>query len=113
LTLAALIACWIDKKRETPYKFKDIPFKFKLNYRANQEGFEINKFHENCDNKGPTVVIIKVRNSDEIIGGYNPLEWRSFKIVEDERSPLLFIIMIFTIIISVNLYIFVDKSNIK
>jgi hypothetical protein len=87
---AALIASWIDKKRGTPYKFKDIPFKFKLIYRANQEGFEINKFHENCDNKGPTVVIIKVRDSGEIIGGYNPLEWRSFKIVEDERSSLLY-----------------------
>ncbi|CAG8595190.1 2403_t:CDS:2, partial [Acaulospora morrowiae] len=25
---------------------------------------------------GPTLVVIKVRNSGEIIGGYNPLEWR-------------------------------------
>ncbi|CAB4478605.1 unnamed protein product [Rhizophagus irregularis] len=55
-----------------------------------QEDFKIKKFHENCDNKGPTVVVIKVHDSGEIIGGYNPLEWRSFKILEDERSPILY-----------------------
>ncbi|CAB4478599.1 unnamed protein product [Rhizophagus irregularis] len=40
--------------------------------------------------KGPTVVVIKVHDSGEIIGGYNPLEWRSFKTAEDERSLLLY-----------------------
>ncbi|RHZ85345.1 hypothetical protein Glove_66g67 [Diversispora epigaea] len=84
---AGLIASWIDKRR-TPYYFTDLPFKFKLIYRASREGFEINNFHNNCDNKGPTVVVIKVRNSGEIIGGYNPLEWCHIKI-EDERSSLL------------------------
>ncbi|RHZ85953.1 hypothetical protein Glove_58g68 [Diversispora epigaea] len=84
---AGLIASWIDKRR-TPYNFKDLPFKFELIYRASREGFEINNFHNNCDNKGPTVVVIKVRDSGEIIGGYNPLEWCHFKI-EDERSSLL------------------------
>ncbi|CAG8822083.1 16009_t:CDS:1, partial [Gigaspora rosea] len=39
------------------------------------ENFSINKFHMNCDDKGPTIVVIKVRNSEDIIGGYNPLEW--------------------------------------
>ncbi|GES99067.1 BTB/POZ domain-containing protein [Rhizophagus clarus] len=87
---AAIIASWIDKKQGAFYNFKNIPFKLKLIYRASQEGFEINKFHDKCDNKGPTVVVIKVRGSGEIIGGYNPLEWRSFKILEDERSPLLY-----------------------
>src|SRR5205814_1380148 len=32
-------------------------------------------FHEKCDNKGATIVIAKVTNSEHIIGGYNPLEW--------------------------------------
>ncbi|RHZ85962.1 hypothetical protein Glove_58g82 [Diversispora epigaea] len=82
-----LIASWIDKRR-TLYHFKDLPFKFKLIYRASRDGFEINNFHNNCDNKGPTVIVIKVRDSGEIIGGYNPSEWRRVKI-EDERSSLL------------------------
>jgi hypothetical protein len=79
---AAIIASWIDKKEETHYyHFKDIPFKFELIYRASIEGFR--NFHINCDNKGPTVVIIKVRDSGEIIGGYNPLDWRSVKLTEN------------------------------
>ncbi|PKC08946.1 hypothetical protein RhiirA5_416302 [Rhizophagus irregularis] len=85
---AALIASWINKKR-TPYHYKSLPFKFKLIYRASRDGFGINKFHNNCDNKGSTVVVFKVRNSKEIIGGYNPLEWRSVKTEENETSSLL------------------------
>ncbi|UZO12966.1 uncharacterized protein OCT59_004473 [Rhizophagus irregularis] len=76
---AAIVASWIDKKKGIPYRLKDIPIKFELIYRASHEGFNTNKFHECCDNKGPTVVIIKVRNSGEIIGGYNSLDWRSVK----------------------------------
>ncbi|CAG8755926.1 34966_t:CDS:1, partial [Racocetra persica] len=86
---AALIASWIDNKQETPYRFKDIPFKFDLIYRASQENFSISKFHEKCDNKGPTVVIIKVLNSEEIIGGYNPLDWRSNVELTNDRNRLL------------------------
>ncbi|RGB40516.1 TLD-domain-containing protein [Rhizophagus diaphanus] len=82
---AATIASWIDKKKGIPYRLKDMPIKFELIYRASLEGFSINRFHECCDNKGPTVVIIKVRNSGEIIGGYNPLDWRSMK--ENESIP--------------------------
>jgi hypothetical protein len=35
------------------------------------------KFYEICDNKSHTVTIIKVKNSDEILGGYNPIMWKS------------------------------------
>ncbi|CAG8461441.1 11909_t:CDS:2, partial [Gigaspora rosea] len=80
-----LIASWIDKRRK-PYHFTDLPFKFKLIYRASRDGFEIKNFHNNCDNKGPSIVVIKVRNSEEIIGGYNPLEW---SLVNHERNSLL------------------------
>ncbi|CAG8671061.1 4796_t:CDS:2, partial [Racocetra fulgida] len=72
---AALIASWIDKKQGMPYRFNDMPFEFKLIYRASRENFSVDTFHKNCDYVGPTVVIIKVRNSNEIIGGYNPLDW--------------------------------------
>ncbi|GBB84420.1 hypothetical protein RclHR1_01100012 [Rhizophagus clarus] len=85
---AALIASWI-KKRQTPYHHNNLPFEFKLIYRASRDGFGINNFHNNCDNMGPTVVVIKVHNTGEIIGGYNPLEWRSINIKENEELPLL------------------------
>ncbi|RHZ85903.1 hypothetical protein Glove_58g108 [Diversispora epigaea] len=81
-----LIASWIDKRR-TPYHFKDLPFKFKLIYRASREGFEIKNFHKYCDYKGPTVVVIKVRDSGEIIGGYNPLKWDHIEIEDNRGSP--------------------------
>jgi hypothetical protein len=77
----AVIASWIDKKKGIPYHLKDIPIRFELIYRASQDmlhGFHrFHNFHKHCDNKGPTVVVVKVRNSGEIIGGYNPLDWRS------------------------------------
>ncbi|CAG8670491.1 31858_t:CDS:2, partial [Gigaspora margarita] len=85
---AGLIASWIDKRRK-PYHFTNLPFTFMLIYRASRDGFGIENFHENCDNKGPTVVVIKVRNSGEIIGGYNPLKWCRIKTKHDERSRLL------------------------
>jgi len=74
---------------ENFYHFTDLPFKFQLIHRASQDGFNVKNFHKNCDNKGPTVVVIKVQNSGEIVGGYNPLEWRSVKKVENKRSSLL------------------------
>ncbi|RGB41149.1 TLD-domain-containing protein [Rhizophagus diaphanus] len=86
-TNVALLASWIDRKRGNPYNFSDIPFEFKLIYRASRDGFRNDRFHDKCDNKGPTIVVIKVKYSGEIIGGYNPLEWRCDKI--NEWSTLL------------------------
>ena len=36
------------------------------------ETFKI--FHELCDNKGPTLTLIKLKNG-EIIGGFTPISW--------------------------------------
>ena len=36
------------------------------------ETFKI--FHELCDNKGPTLTLIKLKN-EEIIGGFTPISW--------------------------------------
>ncbi|CAB5393010.1 unnamed protein product [Rhizophagus irregularis] len=83
---AAFIASWIDKKQEEPYHFNDLPYEFKLIYRASRasrEGSDVKNFHDCCDNKGPTVVIIKVQNTNEIIGSYNQLDWRSAKYNHD------------------------------
>ena len=30
-----------------------------------------------CDNEGYTIVIIKLKNSNKLIGGYNPIKWSS------------------------------------
>ncbi|RGB38580.1 hypothetical protein C1646_755546 [Rhizophagus diaphanus] len=57
-------------------------YEFKLLYRDSEDSGElvserIKKFHEVCDNHSQTVTIFKVKDRNEIIGGYNPIEWKS------------------------------------
>ncbi|CAB4441502.1 unnamed protein product [Rhizophagus irregularis] len=52
-------------------------YKFKLLLHGSRDGFTYKKFHEICDNQSRTVTIIKVKVSKEILGGYNPIEWKS------------------------------------
>jgi hypothetical protein len=48
--------------------------KWKLIYRATQNGFEASKFHNKCDNKLNTFVIIKSTNGN-VFGGYTEQSW--------------------------------------
>jgi hypothetical protein len=52
-------------------------YKFKLLLRGSRDGFTSNKFHEICDDLPHTIAIIKVKESNEILGGYNPIAWKS------------------------------------
>ncbi|TNV81601.1 hypothetical protein FGO68_gene13400 [Halteria grandinella] len=49
-------------------------FSASLLYRATRDGFGAINFHRKCDNKGPTLTIIKTL-SDHIIGGYTNEQW--------------------------------------
>ncbi|CAI2180809.1 6264_t:CDS:2 [Funneliformis geosporum] len=74
-TYAAVLASWIDKKNE-PYQFHDIPYKFNLLIRGSRDGLnDYREFLKRCSNKGPTLVIIKVKGSKRLLGGYNPVRW--------------------------------------
>ncbi|GBC26793.2 carbohydrate-binding module family 13 protein [Rhizophagus irregularis DAOM 181602=DAOM 197198] len=69
-----LISKWIDK-----LDIKDkltSSYEFKLILRGSRDGLTSNKFHEICDNQSNTLTVIKVKGSDEILGGYNPVEWK-------------------------------------
>ncbi|RIA86385.1 hypothetical protein C1645_878693 [Glomus cerebriforme] len=72
-----IFANWIDKKNVSFYNIINIPYKFNLLYRRSRDGNTSKAFHEKCDNKGATIVIVKISNSEQIIGGYNPLQWDS------------------------------------
>uniref|UniRef100_U9ST29 TLDc domain-containing protein n=1 Tax=Rhizophagus irregularis (strain DAOM 181602 / DAOM 197198 / MUCL 43194) TaxID=747089 RepID=U9ST29_RHIID len=72
---AELISKWIDRLKITD-EIKTA-YKFNLLLRGSRDGFTVEKFHEICDNKSHTITIIKVKNSNEILGGYNPIEWES------------------------------------
>ena len=50
-------------------------YKFKLLIRGSTNGFNCKTFHECCDNKGPTITIAKLKNTDMVVGGYNPYNW--------------------------------------
>jgi len=69
---AELISKCIDRLGIT-----DKTYEFKLILRGSRDGFSSSKFHEICDNQSHTVTIIKVKDSDEILGGYNPIIWKS------------------------------------
>src|SRR6266536_1112300 len=69
-----LFASWIDKEKSSHYNRKNIPYDFKLLYRSSQDGIDTKTFHKNCDNKGATIWIAKIKNSTQLIGGYNPLD---------------------------------------
>ncbi|PKY34876.1 hypothetical protein RhiirB3_532974 [Rhizophagus irregularis] len=70
-----LISKWIDKLKTTG-KIKNL-YEFKLILRGSRDGFSSNKFHEICDGQSHTISVIKVKDSNEILGGYNPLAWNS------------------------------------
>src|SRR5437764_4190821 len=52
-------------------------YKFTLLYRCSRDGNTVAKFQELCNNKGPTIAVGKVLNTEEILGGYNPFAWGS------------------------------------
>jgi hypothetical protein len=52
-------------------------YEFKLIFRGSRDGLTRKKFHKFCDNQSRTVTIVKVNGSNEILGGYNPIEWKS------------------------------------
>jgi hypothetical protein len=72
----AIFASWIDKKEKSHYDVR-IPYKFNLLYRASKDGNTAEAFHSRCDNKGTTIVVAKIANSGQIVGGYNPFHWES------------------------------------
>ncbi|RHZ48301.1 hypothetical protein Glove_553g36 [Diversispora epigaea] len=73
---AAEIASWIDKK-EVTYDVNNNPYEFNLILRGSRDGFGVNVFWNLCNRKTNLVVVVKVKDIDEILGGYNPIGWNS------------------------------------
>ncbi|GET58884.1 carbohydrate-binding module family 13 protein [Rhizophagus irregularis DAOM 181602=DAOM 197198] len=82
---AELISKWIDKL-DTSKKSSTL-HKFELIFRESYDG---RRFHKSCNYIPRTVVIIKVKDSDEILGGYNPLEWKSNNGYGDTNDSFIF-----------------------
>ncbi|GES83699.1 carbohydrate-binding module family 13 protein [Rhizophagus clarus] len=80
-----LISKWIDRLEITD-KTKN-HYEFKLLYRNKYVG---ENFHNFCDNQPGTVTIVKLKDSDEILGGYNPLEWKSCEGYRSTKDSFIF-----------------------
>ena len=48
-------------------------FQWCLCYRASRDGWSAQDFHRHCDNKGPTMTLVKV--VEYIFGGYSDEGW--------------------------------------
>jgi hypothetical protein len=80
LNIASLISRWIDNDTKSKFAYARelyLPYEFNLLLRGSQDGFTPKEFHELCDDIPHTVTFIKVKETEEIIGGYNPLKWKS------------------------------------
>src|ERR1051325_8633731 len=81
LNIISAVSKWIDKvdinNQFSQFRALHLPYKFELLLRGSRDGFTPKKFHQLCDNKHYTVTFIKVRGTDEILGGYNPIIWIS------------------------------------
>jgi hypothetical protein len=70
-----VFASLIDGRNPAYASLRDVKYKFKLLYRSSRDGLNAAIFHEKCDNIKKTLVIGKIQNTEQIIGGYNPLDW--------------------------------------
>ncbi len=57
--------------------FSTFFYNYELLVRGSRDGFKVGTFHECCDGKGPTITIARIKNTNEILGGYNPNSWES------------------------------------
>ena len=53
----------------------DLEGKWCLLFRASRDGFASQTFHSKCDNKGPTITVVK--SGANIFGGFTEISWKS------------------------------------
>ncbi|RIA99849.1 hypothetical protein C2G38_2237219 [Gigaspora rosea] len=69
---AAEIASWVDRN-DNAYSITNNPYELKLILRGTRDGFTADSFWNLCDRQKHLVIVIKVKDTDEILGGYNPI----------------------------------------
>ncbi len=63
--------------------------KLNLIYKAKRDGFKIGDFHSRCDNKTPTICIIKSEHG-KTFGGYTNLNWNQSGYIAGEGKSFIF-----------------------
>ena len=65
-------------------------YKFKLIYRASQDGFSGVDFHRRCDGYPNTLTIVKVKGNDNIFGGFSSLPWGTSNNYKEDNDAYIF-----------------------
>nr|CAG8554796.1 11447_t:CDS:2 [Entrophospora candida] len=79
-----LIMGWVDSDYVNKYNLK-------LLLRGSRDGFTLKKFHSLCDVKGPTLIVLRVESTGEILGGYSPKNWYSNILTNYSKTTKSFI----------------------
>ena len=74
---------WVDLMRLCEFSFED---KWRLLYRASENGLGANDSHSKCGNHSKTLTIIKVDGSPYIFGGFSCVFWESGR--ERKEEPI-------------------------
>lgn len=74
----AIIATWIDHKEKDgseQYSYTDIPYDFTLIMRGSRDGFSQQTLHQRCGGVAKTVMLMKIKSTEEIFGMYISSVW--------------------------------------
>ncbi|CAF4056407.1 unnamed protein product, partial [Rotaria sp. Silwood1] len=63
--------------------------RWELIYKASRDGFDANAFHTRCNDKGPTITIVR-SNNNFIFGGYTAVSWTSDGNYKNDTNAFLF-----------------------
>lgn len=72
---------WVKEATKTNVKFE-------LLWKGSTDGFKAATFHTKCNNKGPTLTVIKSQH-DKVFGGFTSEQWTSAN--EYKKDPTAFI----------------------
>ena len=77
----------IEKDHEKHYNYlvsllnfnsiNELTNKLHLLYRGSEHNFDSSKFHQLCDGKGKTLVIVRAKTTKNLFGGYSTTAWHS------------------------------------
>jgi len=80
---------WIFDTNKFEGCHSPMDLRFKLLYRATKDSFAATAFHKNCDQKGPTIVLIK-SSDGHLFGGVNFAHWTSNDTWSNSTGGFLF-----------------------
>ncbi|CAB5389503.1 unnamed protein product [Rhizophagus irregularis] len=71
----SLIATWIDRKEGKTYSHTEIPYEFSLLMRGSRDGFSQQTLHNRCGGQAKTIMLMKIKSTEEIFGMYISSVW--------------------------------------